>query len=47
MEITFWDKVVAAFQYNDVIWHNVFLTIIYIYYRCFCCSFRFWMYWTD
>lgn len=30
MEITFWDKVVAAFQYNDVIWHNVFLTIIYI-----------------
>ncbi|MBC1565686.1 PA2928 family protein [Listeria booriae] len=30
MEMTFWDKVVAAFQYNDVIWHNVFLTIVYI-----------------
>ncbi|MBC1247864.1 PA2928 family protein [Listeria booriae] len=30
MEMTFWDKVVAAFQYNNVIWHNVFLTIVYI-----------------
>ncbi|WP_439444185.1 PA2928 family protein [Listeria aquatica] len=30
MELTFWDRIVRAFQYDLAIWHNVFLTIIYI-----------------
>lgn len=29
MEPTLWEKILLAFQYNDSVWHNVFLTIIY------------------
>lgn len=30
MAPSFWEKIFLAFRYNDSIWHNVFLTIIYI-----------------
>ncbi|WP_239253605.1 PA2928 family protein [Listeria ilorinensis] len=30
MELTFWEKVLRAFQYDQTLWHNIFLTIIYI-----------------
>ncbi|MHC5252954.1 PA2928 family protein [Listeria kieliensis] len=30
MELTFWDRIVRAFQYDQAIWHNIFLTIIYV-----------------
>ncbi|MCQ4088755.1 PA2928 family protein [Saccharibacillus sp. JS10] len=30
MQPTFWEKIRLAFYYNDAIWHNVFLTIIYV-----------------
>ncbi|GEM_PF-6519394 len=30
MEPTLWEKVLLAFQYNDSVWHNLFLTIIYV-----------------
>lgn len=30
MQLSFWEKFVDAFRYNDVLWHNIFLTIIYV-----------------
>ncbi|NGZ76066.1 PA2928 family protein [Saccharibacillus alkalitolerans] len=29
MEPTIWEKILLAFRYNDSLWHNIFLTIIY------------------
>ncbi|OWA36235.1 hypothetical protein B9G55_10335 [Saccharibacillus sp. O16] len=29
MEPTLWEKIILAFQYNDSVWHNIFLSIIY------------------
>ncbi|WP_234414409.1 PA2928 family protein [Paenibacillus sp. CAA11] len=29
MQLSFWEKIVEAFKYNDVLWHDIYLTIIY------------------
>lgn len=29
MQLSFWEKMIDAFRYNDALWHNIFLTIIY------------------